>query len=85
MTLCELKDKIDTLISQGADPNMPCFLLLGRDPSAPTIVQIWVTLTSVLYRTTPDFLGRHEKCYKAYALSREMEVWQIEHGTKVPD
>ena len=85
MNLVDTKEKITELLENGADPEMPCFLLLGRDPSAPSVVRIWATLTSAVYRAAPVSLRRHDKCNKAYAISRDMEAWQIEHGTKVPD
>ena len=85
MNLVDTKEKITELLESGADPEMPCFLLMGRDPSAPSVVRIWVTLTGATYRTSPTLSGMYSKCYQAYAISCEMETWQIEHGIKIPD
>lgn len=86
MKLIEMKNKLEQmLMEQPTLADMPCFILLGRDPNAPCLIRLWASLTSTLYRTIPAFLGRYDKCLKAYSLSREMEVWQQEHGTKIPD
>ena len=85
MTLQEMKEKIDGMLARGVDPTMPCFLLHGTDPNAPTVICIWASLTINLYRKTPNFTGSYDKCYKAYVESIDIETWQDKHGTKIPD
>lgn len=64
---------------------MPVFLLKGTDPNAPTVIRIWASLTSALYRNTPSFMMEHIKPGEAYFGSREMDEWQKSNKTKLPD
>lgn len=58
-----------------ADPNEPMFVLLGRDPAAPFVVQFWIKMREVLgqEQTDPQIL-------EAGACAREMEAWALSMG-----
>jgi hypothetical protein len=86
MTVKRMIEKLNKMVTDNpALAEMPCFILLGRDPSAPFVVRVWASITSTLYRKMASPLTNHDKCKTAYQLSRDMELWQSENGTKVPD
>lgn len=48
-----------------AAPDEPMFVLLGRDPCAPTIVAAWIALRKEMGDTSPEKLGEALDCAKA--------------------
>ncbi len=53
---------------ENADPDEPMFVLLGRDPTAPILVDLWVKIRRELACTEPEKLAEAEAC--ALALTR---------------
>jgi hypothetical protein len=54
-----------------AAPDEPMFVLLARDPLAPTLVRLWADLT--VARAQP------EKTAEAMQCARNMERWRVEN------
>lgn len=54
-----------------AHPDEPMFTLLGRDPVAPVLVRMWITLRS----RTADGEREREKLQEAHEVCRALEAW----------
>lgn len=57
-----------------ADDDEPMFVLLGRDPLAPSLVRMWADLRELTR-------GPSEKVDEARSLAEWMEDWQRAQGT----
>jgi hypothetical protein len=57
-----------------AEPNEPMFILLGRDPSAAFLVNLWIAIREQLGCTEPEKLAEAEACAKA------MQKWAHDLG-----
>lgn len=47
---------------ENADPDEPMFVLLGRDPVAPILVDLWVKIRQELTCTEPEKLAEAQAC-----------------------
>jgi len=56
-----------------AEPDEPIFVLLGRDPDAPLLVDLWASLRGL---RKPD----SEKPAEARACAEAMRAWQAAHA-----
>lgn len=57
----------------------PIFVLRAQDRLAPATVRLWADLVDLFAG------GPTEKTTEARKWAAEMEFWQRQHGTKVPD
>lgn len=72
----ELESKTGCLAKAASDE--PIFVLRAQDELAPDIVRMWAQ--EAAREGTSE-----AKCREALELADRMEVWQGEHGSKVPD
>lgn len=68
----------DCLTKLQANPDMPYFLLLAKDKSAPETVRHWAS-HAMNNGVNPEKVAEALKC------ADQMEVWQNANGAKVPD
>lgn len=63
-------------------PDEPMFVLLGRDPSAPRLIEIWATvrLEEIIRGVRPD--TDRVMVREAFACVEAMKQWRIENDGK---